>query len=85
MNNPRRGEERSTGFFFSAWQDWSDLFGECNWYNFTFIRVEYEVSPYTQRHKLNLALLGLCCRITYVWGDEFNREMQAKIKELGLE
>lgn len=38
--------------------EWTQLFGEYNWYTFTFIKVEIENDKWTGGASLDIALLG---------------------------
>lgn len=69
------GNEKTSGFFFDFYEQWSDLFKRQNWNDFTVIKIEGERALYSGRWELVLALLGLQVTIQYVFDDKFNREV----------
>jgi len=83
-NKPLKGSgtEKTTGWFFSFYQQWSGLFGRMNWYDFTLIKIQGEVSPFTGRFDLDLALLGFSINIQYVYDDSFNKKMQQEVADI---
>lgn len=69
-------DEKGQRFFCDFWEQWSSLAGGCNWYDFTLIKIGGEFAPYTERWELDLALLGVGMRLTYVYGTSFNEAME---------
>lgn len=69
------GDSKKQRFFADFHQQWSSLIGRYNWYDFTLIKVQGEFAPYSGRWELELALLGLGMRLTYIYDHSFNEEM----------
>jgi hypothetical protein len=76
------GSTKRTGFFFDFREQWSQLVRRCNWYEFTIIEISGEFAPYTGRWEFNLALLGLCVCLTWVYDGEFNEMMVEEMAEI---
>jgi hypothetical protein len=74
--------EKHTGFFFDWYEQWSSLFGGCNWYDFTVVHLGGEFAPYTDRWEFEFALLGVGIRVQYVYTDRFSNEMQEMISDI---
>lgn len=71
-------EERGKRFFFAFYEQWSAFLslGTQNWIDFTFIKLQGEVAPYSGRVELEMALLGLHLTVTYVYDQSFNDDMR---------
>lgn len=68
---------------YAEWdQQWSCLFGRCSWYDFTLIKIQGEFAPYSGRWEFDLGLLGITLRLTYVYDDTFNRDLQTMVTAL---
>jgi len=64
--------EAKRRWFFDVGQQWTSLFGGCNWYDFTIIKLQGEFAPYTGRWEFEAGLLGFGFCITYVYDKSFN-------------
>ena len=54
-----------------GWEEWSEWFRSgYNWRNFHFIELAYELESYVPGHEFSIALLGLCARITWYYGEK---------------
>ena len=62
-------QERTLGWFVYADQQWTDLFGDCNWYDMTLVHLGGEWSRHMGRWEVEVGLLGFNLRITYVYDD----------------
>lgn len=60
------------------YNQWPDLFRDCNWYDFTFVRAYVEMSDmykqYHRRWEIGLSLLGLCVDIDFYTSRPQNTE-----------
>ena len=74
--------KKRTGLFFDFREQWSSLVRHCNWYDFTLIEIGGEFAPYTGRWDVSLALLGLSCRLTWVYDGSFNERMLECVAEI---
>jgi hypothetical protein len=64
-------------------QQWTDLFGSCNWYDFTLIKIEGEYDTKFNVIELDLSLLGFYIGFRYCLGKtEFAEEMQAIVADI---
>ena len=54
-------------FIINVWQDWTDFFGKCNWYDFTLVNVSGEIAPYSGTIELVLGLVGFNLRVAYIY------------------
>lgn len=75
-------DDGPTGWYFDWREQWSSLFGGCNWYDFTLIRVQGEFAPYSGRWEFDFALLGVGVTITYVYDDKFNTEIRKMVNAM---
>ncbi len=75
-------DDGPTGWYFDWREQWSSLFGGCNWYDFTLIKVQGEFAPYTGRWELELALLGVGVTITWVYDGTFNAQTRKLLDEM---
>lgn len=78
-------DDGPTGWYFQGYEQWSSLFGGCNWYDFTLIKVQGEFAPYTGRWEFEVFILGLGFTITYVYDGTFNAKIRAQIDEFKAE
>lgn len=78
-------DDGPTGWYFDWHEQWSSLFGGCNWYDFTLIKVQGEFAPYTGRWEFEVFILGLGFTITYVYDGTFNAKIRAQIDEFKAE
>lgn len=69
--------EKSAGWFFSFYEQWSTLFRRQNWNDFTVIKIAGELARYSDRWEVELALLGVQVTITYVYSSRFNSKMNS--------
>jgi hypothetical protein len=67
--------ERHKRFFWDLGQQWSSLFGHCNWYDFTLIEIGGEWARHSGRFEFEFWVLGVGMRLTYVYDNSFNEEM----------
>ena len=68
--------ERHTGFFADMRHQWDSFTPGWNCRDFTFLYVGGEWNSMTQRVELELALLGVYLRVTYIWGDDWGCKMR---------
>lgn len=61
---------RTKGWFTTFWHDYTSFGRNMNWRNFTFVHLSFEYNPSMGYHELELALLGLGFRLTYVYDDQ---------------
>lgn len=61
--------ERTVGWFVDANQQWTDLFGSCNWYDLTLLHLGGEWNRHLGRWELTVGLLGFNLRVEYVYDD----------------
>ena len=47
------------------YNQWKDLFGDCNWTDFTVIHLGGEYAPYMGSVELSLGLMGFTVTLTY--------------------
>jgi hypothetical protein len=64
---PGSGSEERARFNVDFYNQWAGIFGRNNWYDFDFIKVAVEHSPYKGSTELEARLLGIGLVITYVW------------------
>ena len=66
-------------------EDWLDLFDECNWYDFNFIKLAVENHVTFGNFEIDLALIGFNARMTVHYADtEAAEEIKRKVEMLGL-
>lgn len=72
--------ERTKGFFFNFYQQWTDLFKkDLSWYDFTIIDLDVEYAPYASRWEFNFSVLGFNFSLDYVYSEE--SELNSRINE----
>jgi hypothetical protein len=54
--------------YVQIWQEFTEWFGSCNWYNFTFILLAFEDDPYIAHREISIGLLGFRARIIWSTG-----------------
>lgn len=70
-------------FDIDIYEQWSGLFSLTgNWYDFTFIGLSVEYSPYKGSCELEVSLLGVRVTITVIYDNTFTREMKRRVQEL---
>lgn len=65
---------------FDFTNQWSDLFGKMNWYDFTVICLEGEYARYSDSVEVRIGLLGLVLTITYRNSFDFIDELDERVK-----
>jgi hypothetical protein len=60
-------DEQKTGWFFDWYEQWSGLFKQGNWVDFTVIFLKGEYAPYKNCLEIEAGLLGLEITVTYVY------------------
>ena len=60
---------------------WADLFGKMNWYDFTLIHIGGEYADYSDTIEVSLGLLGVSCTLTCRLRLDFVNEM-ASLKDV---
>lgn len=63
FNKEDRTLEMTKDIFFSFYNDWRQLFGEYNWYNFTFLEVSAEKDDVCPGWEFVFVVLGLGIRL----------------------
>jgi hypothetical protein len=81
-SSPIRGttgdeEEDNRRWFFKAGQYWTEWVRRCNWYNFSFVKLDVEWDKMTGRWVLDVALLGFYAQVTYLYDRSFNDAMMS--------
>ena len=56
------------GWYVEGYQQWSSLFGGCNWYDFTFVKVYGEFAPYSGRWEFEATLMGMPYKSFFIHG-----------------
>jgi hypothetical protein len=67
--------EKEQKWFCDFSQQWTDLFGRCNWYDITLIHLGGESCPYTGRCELVAWFFGFGFTLTYIYDHSFNDAM----------
>lgn len=71
------------GWHFDFYQQWTQFFGSCNWYDFEVIRLSFELSPYKNSREFSIFLLGLGFTVTFCDEEpEFAAEAARAMAEL---
>ena len=78
-------DNRNQRLFCSFWQQWSSLFGRCNWYDFDLLHIGGEFAPYTGRWELRFQLLGFGMEVQYVYDQSFNENMKDVVGSIRTE
>lgn len=68
------------GWHFDWIEQWSQFFQRCNWYDFTFIRIEVEDDRYLGGIEATVIVLGLECRVR--WNHTLTPKMQEIRKQV---
>jgi hypothetical protein len=71
------GSAEHTRFNLDLYNDWKQIVGKWNWYEFTFIKLHFEWTKRQGSVELHIGLLGLTAVITYVYDFTFIDEMNA--------
>lgn len=53
------------GWHFDFYQQWTQFFGSCNWYDFEIVRLSFELSPYKNSREFSIFLFGFGVTVTY--------------------
>lgn len=67
-------------------EDYSQLWKNCNWYTFHFVRIEIEDDSVMGGFEATAVLLGLGIRVAYTYdrGTEMRQEIRERMKEIDL-
>lgn len=77
-----RGDEY-TGFFIDPIEHWSQFFTPCNWYDFTFIKLEVEDDRIMGGVEATVIVLGLGLRVRWNYAKtERVEEIKASVDEI---
>lgn len=68
--------EKTTGWFFTWWHEYSSFLPGRNWHNFTFIHFHFEYAPYMGHIEVEMALLGFNLMVQYVYDDTERKRMK---------
>lgn len=67
------------GWHFDFYQQWTQFFGSCNWYDFEIVRLSFELSPYKNSREFSIFLLGFGVTATFC---EEEPDFVAEIEEI---
>lgn len=70
--------ERTKGLFFGFHHQWDSFTPGCNWRDFTLLHLGGEWSEMTGRVEFSVTVLGVSVELTYVYNDDFVREMMGR-------
>lgn len=67
-------------WFVDVWQEWSQILEDCNWYTFTFCRIEFENDKIMGAYEVMVIILGLGFR--WRWNHTRTKEMQGLVDQV---
>lgn len=53
------------GWSVDFYQQWTQFFGRCNWYEFEIVQLSFELSPYKNSREFSIFLFGFGVVVTF--------------------